>query len=902
MLSSFVLTALLLLGRCPTNCQPAADSVSRQSGVGIGALAHAVEGRSSVIAPTSELVRQPDKDGPVVLGPPTGTAAGGAERVKHVVGLFLGLWRLALLILICSAGVGLLLLGRAYRKQEARGDVTAFAAFVRASFATYQWWWCLLLVTDVFILSNHLLVRGLAFGLWDVDNAYYPYQALVADFARAGRLVQWDPWSNGGFPMGSDPQVGAYSPVSVLLGLLTGSGLAAFTFYWLLMWWLGGVGVLLLARQLRAPAWGAGAVALGFLFCGFYTGHAEHTSSVLAFSALPLVIWRLEVALSSQRLQPALEAGALWGLSALSGYPAQTILTGCYAALWAVGHWLCATSPNEAGTTRKPTLRMVCCALALLAAVGGVVLLPSYFAFFYDGAGTHTRVGALSREDALLSDTFTPGVLATFASPFLPTLKLIYWARGVPVWPKLDVSMCSIYAGALVTVLAAFALVNRPRERWRWWLLGLGLFSLACTFGETLPLRGWLYDWFYPTRFFRHPALFRAYYLFTLVPLALLAARDLAEAWWKKDERVWARLFGVAVLVAGGALLAFLALIRSLPPVEIQLAAKAIGYSHTLGVWLGVCALALLAWRWMPRFKQRWLLCLLLVLAAGDAFLTDAISLDIMVEVDGVASWQRLDGRRSKALDLTAQGLQREARSAYAPPYDFALNNDQMFTKLPVLEAYSPAQNDFHLAIVRDPLLKGMGVGSERIWFAREAAQVALTDANLTAYRSRASALGGLPLVVHAPEQMLRPKQVSRAPAEEEAQIAALPAAERVSVKLLRYMPEELNFEVQCPADGWLLVTDRWARGWRAEVNAHQVPVYGGNFIFRAVPVTAGQNRIRFAYHMFAFPWLIVLSWGTLAAVLAGALYRSAVRSRPQQTVVGNAENVMLLFLPRSGS
>jgi hypothetical protein len=34
---------------------------------------------------------------------------------------------------------------------------------------------------------------------------------------------------------------------------------------------------------------------------------------------------------------------------------------------------------------------------------------------------------------------------------------------------------------------------------------------------------------------------------------------------------------------------------------------------------------------------------------------------------------------------------------------------------------------------------------------------------------------------------------------------------------------------------GWLLVTDRWGPGWRAEVNGRPAPVFGGNFIFRAI-------------------------------------------------------------------
>jgi uncharacterized membrane protein YfhO len=110
------------------------------------------------------------------------------------------------------------------------------------------------------------------------------------------------------------------------------------------------------------------------------------------------------------------------------------------------------------------------------------------------------------------------------------------------------------------------------------------------------------------------------------------------------------------------------------------------------------------------------------------------------------------------------------------------------------------------------------------------------------------------------------------------AQIEGLPAAEKIAVDLVKYLPDELILNVQCPTDGWLLVTDRWARSWRAEVNGQPVAVYGGNFIFRAVQVSGGQNSIRFTYRPFGFPWLVVLSWGTLVGVVCYSVYCSLHR------------------------
>ena len=191
----------------------------------------------------------------------------------------------------------------------------------------------LLLVTLIFLLANQLLVRGVAVGKWDAVGQFLPYYVLVADHARAARFVEWDPWSSGGLLLLGDPQVGAFSPINVALGLLTGGTSAGFRLYWLLIWWLGGFGMLMLGRRLGAPAWGACVVSLGLLLSGVYTGNAEHTSWVAAFSFLPLTIWRLDAALCSRRLWLAAQAGAIWGLSALAGYPGIVMITGCFVAL-----------------------------------------------------------------------------------------------------------------------------------------------------------------------------------------------------------------------------------------------------------------------------------------------------------------------------------------------------------------------------------------------------------------------------------------------------------------------------------------------------------------------------------------------------------------------------------------
>ena len=776
----------------------------------------------------------------------------------------------------------------------------------------YSWALAGLTVLAVFLLSNQLLVRGLAVGIWDAEGELYPFQALVSDFARSGRFLYWDPWSNGGIPLAGDPSVGAFSPLNLAVGVLTGGTSVGFRIYWLLVWLTGGFGILMLARQLRAPAWGGAVVALGFLFCGVYTGNAEHTSCIVAFSFLPLVVWRLDHALVSRRLQSAAEAGALWGLSALSGYPALTIVTGLFCVLWAAGRMAFPETRSLKVESVSENLRSLTAIrakvgaflaiFAVLLLVGIAVLSPTYYMFFAEGAETNARTGPLNREVAILSNALDPGALSTLSSPYLAALKAKNQLYGSgQMWPATDLSMCSIYSGVVVTAFAMLALLTRPRDRWRWWLILLAALSVSCSLGGALPLRGWLYDWVYPMRFFRHSAIFGFYFVFTLCALALIGFRDF-QASIEGGDKISRRFLTVSLICATAAFAVFLCVVTFGDEASIGFKQAMAIWLVVSGVWLAIVGVALLLKFRPASLRMSYFPVILLAIAASDAIITCTVSQGTIAstEADDLARWESLDRRHSSILDLTPNGLMREQNPCSATavlnrrpdpnphtavPCPFS---DQLITKIPVLESYSTLTNPFHLRMASHPILKEMAIGIERIWFCNEAAEVPTTEEYFLAFLKRAEALRSPPLlidsrqaVIMGPEDAAHPKGAG----EVAGRIEQLPACDRIPVRVVKYDPEVLAFDCSCPSDGWLLVTDRWGSGWRARVNGESTEVQIGDFIFRAIRVHAGENSVCFSYHPPLFPWLLILSWTTLGCTAVWSLAHAA-RNRTARSVV----------------
>jgi uncharacterized membrane protein YfhO len=70
---------------------------------------------------------------------------------------------------------------------------------------------------------------------------------------------------------------------------------------------------------------------------------------------------------------------------------------------------------------------------------------------------------------------------------------------------------------------------------------------------------------------------------------------------------------------------------------------------------------------------------------------------------------------------------------------------------------------------------------------------------------------------------------------------------------------------------GYLVLTDIWFPGWKCIVDEHSVPIYRADFLFRAVPVPAGEHEVVFTFAPRSYccgRWITGLALAIAAAVL----------------------------------
>jgi hypothetical protein len=113
------------------------------------------------------------------------------------------------------------------------------------------------------------------------------------------------------------------------------------------------------------------------------------------------------------------------------------------------------------------------------------------------------------------------------------------------------------------------------------------------------------------------------------------------------------------------------------------------------------------------------------------------------------------------------------------------------------------------------------------------------------------------------------------------------PAAEApafVAATVTHYDPEEVHVLVKAPRAGWLVLLDREAQGWSAEVNGRAVEIYRANYLFRAVRVAAGESQVTFRYRSLRFWWGAMLSLVGLGVAAAATVSIALGRARRVET------------------
>ena len=91
-------------------------------------------------------------------------------------------------------------------------------------------------------------------------------------------------------------------------------------------------------------------------------------------------------------------------------------------------------------------------------------------------------------------------------------------------------------------------------------------------------------------------------------------------------------------------------------------------------------------------------------------------------------------------------------------------------------------------------------------------------------------------------------------PCNSEALVEAVPASVHPmtlsvgTVKKLEYKPNRTDFNVSCPANCYLVLSDLYLPGWQARIDGQPAKIYVTDAVVRGLFVSSGDHHIEFVY------------------------------------------------------
>lgn len=788
-----------------------------------------------------------------------------------------------------------------------------------------------ILVGGVLLLLPVLFCPELAAGIrslvrLDLDKLHYPLRAFAAQNWQSGTWPLWDPYLLCGFPLLAEAQIGVLYPLSALFLLPIPSYLAL---NWLVLanFGLAAAFTYAAARSFRLSRAAAVLAALSYGFGGTITAQSASLNIMSGMAWIPLVLcFTFQSAERAGLVWPIL-GGAALALQILASQPQIAVYTALVTMAYTAYHMLRLAMQRQPLTAViQPGLRV---ALAGLLGLGLAApqILPTaeltWLSVRSTGLSYTTQI-ALSLH---------PIQLIEVALPTLFGNNLV----GYDGLNRFEESFSYFGLAPLFLSAAAWRRHRDPRVRFLFLFVPL---AIALAFGGYTPVYALLQN--VPGyNLFRAPG---RWMIFVSLAVALLAGYGLDElrrAGAAQAAKIVLAFIGVVSLLLLALTLASvlarpyaLAWVGSLPVSDdtrqlltLTLSRLGASYAPRASSW----RLRLFPWLLAPGLTYALpapvIVGLLIALIrkwlkpAPVARLLVAVAFLDMLVVGGTSVLQSSlpshwsYDRQIIALVKEKTGSERTYYLDTRSDDEMLVTPDDMGRGIGWLRSYTPAMfgvsttmsgygsplslSRFAKFQKNVPPAQASNMMSLKTWVtwdglpapqARSFDEIAAAGRvhvylnplalprAYVAHSVQSAADGPAALrLVSAPDFDPHLKTVLEQPAAD----AAGSGAGITPAPIRSYSPLRVVVEAQADRPGWLVLTDTWYPGWRAYVDGRETPIRPANYLFRAVPVSAGRHTVEFVYFADAFKLGLCIAGLTAALLAAGLAF--AWRRRPDQ-------------------
>jgi hypothetical protein len=698
----------------------------------------------------------------------------------------------------------------------------------------------------------------------DPIQQFLPWQELVAQAFRAGRLPLWDPYALSGKPLLANDQSAPFSPFTWLaLPFPAARGLSLAM---LARLWVAGLGLAVYLRLAGTRGLPALIGGVAYACSSFMVLWLAWPHTAVA-SLLPWAFAAAEWVLSGGGPLAVAALAAAVGLQFLGGHAETSLHLGVGLTLYTAVRWV-------AGSRRWSTLLGLAVGAGVGFLLGGIQLLPflSYL--------PHTTVVVDRARSHVGASHLDPSNLLSWLAPNLhggPGLD------GRPGWPP-NGNEGTGYAGVVALCLVPLGLIGQAREQGSR-ALALAVLALVAAGVVYGPLSGLAA---------RLPGLAVAantrmlvLLCFVVAALGGFGADFLLRVGWRGRAR-W-RLVAPALAVAG--LAAALTLVGA-----VLLALHGGAWADRLPGLPRLSEGMLAFWALMPALTLVGSLAALIAGLAGGATRAATFVVGVLMLIEGwvfaahgqpmlppsqvpppttVTTWLREHPGTVAGIDVTLvpdvptlYGL-RDVRT-----YDITFDlRSRLF--------WSAADPRYHDALTAT-LLETPGVAWLRLAGVRYVVGPGTVPGTVPVLRADGVTVAAVPDA--RPLAWAAPTWVAASDADQDratlvrlgpdgppvlegakGQRSSLPTGQ---VTVLSQRAGDLRLRARLPGREAVVLLESYASGWQAQVDGHPAAVYPADVKFMAVVVPGGDHVVTLSYRPASVRWGIRASLAGLAVVL----------------------------------
>ncbi|OAM89068.1 hypothetical protein AW736_14820 [Termitidicoccus mucosus] len=406
------------------------------------------------------------------------------------------------------------------------------------------------------VFLGDLLFFGKIFLSRDMLSGFFQTAVFETQGLLNGDTPFWNPYWGGGKPLIADTTSQAFYPPNILF--LFFQPALAMNLFWLLHFFIGGLGMWFFCRQINVAAAAAFIAGVSFMFGTWLVAQLEFPFNGAAGVWVPWIFGMLARFHARLAADGGYPPGEIWRQRRLVGalallfavqffanFPEMIIYPGVGYALYII-----AAVISERKWRTGVTLLLF---VGVSGLVGLLMTLPQIVSMwellpYSERAGTFdSRFDMASMQPAHLL-----GVIFPFLGGF-PGWPDKHWESGL-----FEYWIGAFYLGALPVVSAPFAFLDLSGRRkiWAWVATAMILIGVLLSLGAHTPLYGWWHAHVPLMNRFRFPAKFLVLVVLGLLVLAALGIDTLLRRPSVTDKKNKTLTMGLGVVVMVGGLFA----------------------------------------------------------------------------------------------------------------------------------------------------------------------------------------------------------------------------------------------------------------------------------------------------------------------------------------------------------